>query len=86
MSATVLFHGFRVPLLGLPESETLQRCEACGRAFALMKARPDLVRKVEFDLRSIKEELERGLKLPGVEARQVLKSGVRVGRETVINV
>ena len=49
--------------------------------FALMRARPDLVRKVEFDIRTIKEELARGAKLPGVEAELVTKSGVRLGRE-----
>lgn len=54
--------------------------------FALMRARPDLVRKVEFDLRSIKEELARGLKLPGVEAQLLLKSSVRLTREKVIEV
>lgn len=52
----------------------------------LMKARPDLVRKIEFDLRSIKEELARGLKLPGVEAQLLLKSSVRLTREKVIEV
>jgi len=54
--------------------------------FVLLKARPDLVRKVEFDLRSIKEELARGLKLPGVEARQVIKSGVRTSSAPAINI
>lgn len=54
--------------------------------WALMKARPDLVRKIEFDLRSIKEELARGLKLPGVEAQLLLKSSVRLTREKVIEV
>lgn len=51
--------------------------------FALMKARPDLVRKVEFDVRSIKEELNRGVKLPGVEAQLFTKSTVRLGRSVV---
>lgn len=48
--------------------------------WALMKARPDLVRKIEFDMRAIKEELKRGVKLAGVEAKEVHKAGVRAGR------
>lgn len=40
----------------------------------LAKARPDLVRKIEFDVRSIKDELKRGVKLPGVEAREVVNA------------
>ena len=49
--------------------------------WALMKARPDLVREIKFDLRAMKDELKRGVKLPGVEAKEVFKSDVRVGKE-----
>lgn len=49
--------------------------------WALAKGRPDLVRKIEFDLRAVKDELKRGVTLPGVEAREVFKSDVRVGRQ-----
>lgn len=47
----------------------------------LLKARPDLVRKIEFDMRAIKDELKRGVKLAGVEAREIYKADVRVARE-----
>lgn len=43
----------------------------------LAKARPDLVRKIEFDLRAVKEELKRGVKLPGVEGKEVYKASVK---------
>lgn len=46
--------------------------------WALLKARPDLVRKIEFDLRAIKDELRRGVKLAGVEAKETFKADVRV--------
>lgn len=46
--------------------------------WALAKARPDLVRKIEFDTRAIKAELSRGVKLSGVEAREIYKADVRV--------
>lgn len=51
----------------------------------LAKARPDLVRKFEFDMRAVKAELARGVKLPGVEAREVVKAGVS-GTGKVVNV
>jgi len=43
----------------------------------LAKARPDLVRRIEFDMRALKDALTRGDKLPGVEAKRVLNAGVR---------
>lgn len=48
--------------------------------WALMKARPDLVRKIDFDMRAIKDELKRGVKLAGVEAREIYKADVRAGK------
>lgn len=52
----------------------------------LAKARPDLVRKIEFDMRAVKSELQRGVKLPGVEAREVVKSGVITRAQHLIDV
>lgn len=46
--------------------------------WALAKGRPDLVRKIEFDMVAVKSELNRGVKLPGVEAREVYKADVRL--------
>jgi hypothetical protein len=54
-------------------------------AFALMRARPDLVRDVVFDRVEIKRELDRGLTLPGVKARKVVKSTTRNVKETIID-
>lgn len=51
------------------------------REFELMKARPDLVRKVEFDLNSVKALLKAGVKLPGVTAHKETVSRVRMGRQ-----
>lgn len=45
--------------------------------WVLAKARPDLVRRLEFDMLAIKECLKRGDKLPGVEWREKIISGVR---------
>lgn len=53
-------------------------------AFLLLKSRPDLVSKIEFDRIAIKGELNRGLTLPGVKARKVIKSSVRQTAQTVI--
>ena len=50
--------------------------------WTLLKARPDLVRKIEFDMRAIKDELKRGNKIAGVEAKEVYKADVRVGKES----
>jgi hypothetical protein len=44
----------------------------------LAKARPDLVSKITFDMRALKDELKRGNKLPGVEAREVFTAGVKL--------
>jgi hypothetical protein len=55
------------------------------REFELMRARPDLVRKVEFDMVALKAALSAG-KLPGVTAHKVVKSSVRAGRMEVVNV
>lgn len=52
----------------------------------LARARPDLVRRIEFDMRAIKEELCRGVKLAGVEAREVINSGVRTTTQKAIEV
>lgn len=52
-------------------------------SFVLAKARPDLVRKIEFDTIEIKRALTRGEKLPGVEAREVVKSTTRVGAKAI---
>lgn len=46
--------------------------------WALLKGRPDLVRKIEFDMRAIKDALKRGEKLPGVEAKEVFNAGVKL--------
>lgn len=51
--------------------------------WVLAKARPDLVRRIEFDTLGIKEELKRGVKLPGVTAREVVKSVTRSGRKEI---
>lgn len=39
MNATVLFHGFKVPLLGIGEDETLQECEDCGDLHCFLQTR-----------------------------------------------
>ena len=45
--------------------------------FQLVKARPDLVRKIEWDMVAIKQLLDQGVKLPGVTAEEDLRIGVR---------
>lgn len=45
--------------------------------FQLVRARPDLVRKIEWDKNAITEELNRGVKLPGVTAEEDIKIGTR---------
>lgn len=52
-------------------------------SFMLMRSRPDLVREIKFDMVGIKEELKRGMKLPGVTAREVVKSVTRAGRKEI---
>lgn len=54
--------------------------------FQLCRARPDLVRKIEFDMRRLKEELSNDVKLPGVEAREIVTSSVITRHETIIEV
>lgn len=46
--------------------------------WTLLKARPDLVRRIEFDMVAIKKELELGRELPGVKAHKEVKSTVRL--------
>lgn len=55
-------------------------------SFVLAKARPDLVRKIEFDMTAIKALLNAGEKLPGVEAEREVTSTVRAERAMVLNV
>jgi hypothetical protein len=45
--------------------------------FQLVKHRPDLVRRFEWDMVGIKQALNSGLSLPGVRARKVTKIGAR---------
>ena len=54
--------------------------------FQLMRARPDLVRKVEWDMVAIKELLNSGIKLPGVIAEEDLKISVRGNATKVVDV
>jgi hypothetical protein len=56
------------------------------REWELAKARPDLVRRIEFDRIEIKRLLDAGVKLPGVVAKPVTKSSVRAGRVEIVNV
>lgn len=49
-------------------------------SFVLMKARPDLVRNVDFDLIAVKAALKAGLTLPGVKAHKETVSKVRGGK------
>lgn len=37
--ASVSFHGFRVPLLGISEDETMQKCEDCHDPFDILQIR-----------------------------------------------
>lgn len=48
--------------------------------FQLMKARPDLVRKIEWDLVGLKQALADGEKLPGVTAHEDIGIGARGGK------
>lgn len=52
----------------------------------LARARPDLVRRIEFDMRALKDCLKRGEKLPGVEAREIVNSRVRTAPSVAIDV
>lgn len=48
--------------------------------FQLMKARPDLVRKIEWDIAGLKQALADGHKLPGVVAHEDISVGSRGGK------
>ena len=52
--------------------------------FQLMKARPDLVRKIEWDMIAINQALAEGVKLPGVTAREDISIGTRGGNRPAI--
>ena len=52
--------------------------------FQLMKARPDLVRKVEWDLSALKEALGESGKLPGVIAHEDIKVDNRGGKASAV--
>jgi hypothetical protein len=54
--------------------------------FQLMKARPDLVRKIEWDLTGLKQALADGQKLPGVVAHEDIGVGNRGGKAALIDV
>jgi hypothetical protein len=54
--------------------------------FQLMRSRPDLVRKIEWDIAAIKEVLNSGGTLPGVVAEEDLRVGVRGKAPTLIEV
>lgn len=45
--------------------------------FQLMRARPDLVRKIEFDMVALHQALSDGATLPGVKAREDIAIGLR---------
>lgn len=53
--------------------------------WVLARARPDLVRKIEFDMVAVKQALEHG-SLPGVKARKAVKATVRVASQKAIDV
>lgn len=54
--------------------------------FQLVKARPDLVRKFEWDKLAITEALNAGQKLPGVEAEEDFSIGARGRGSVTVNV
>lgn len=37
--ATAIRDGFVVPLIGIPEDESQQKCESCGQSFDLLQIR-----------------------------------------------
>jgi len=45
--------------------------------YKLYQVRPDLARRIEWDKVAIKRELDRGKQLPGVKAREIIRSVVR---------
>ena len=54
--------------------------------FQLMKARPDLVRKVDFDMVGLKQSLAAGNTVPGVKAHKEIKTGTRQAGGKIIEV
>lgn len=52
--------------------------------FQLMKARPDLVRKIEWDMVGLKQALADGIKLPGVTAHEDIGVGNRGGKSPAL--
>jgi len=52
----------------------------------LMRSRPDLIRKVEWDMVAIKQILNEGGTLPGVIAEEDLKIGVRSQKQFTVDV
>jgi hypothetical protein len=54
--------------------------------FQLLKARPDLVRKIEWDMVQIKQLLADGVKLPGVTAEEDISVGARGRAQRTIDV
>ena len=52
------------------------------RELELVRSRPDLIRKVEFDIITIKNELGRGLKIAGVTHHMETQATVSLGRKT----
>lgn len=51
--------------------------------FQLIKARPDLVRKIEWDMVALKQALASGEKLPGVRAREDIAIGARPSKALI---
>lgn len=54
--------------------------------FQLMKVRPDLIRKIEWDVVGIKQILDAGQTLPGVTAEEDLKISTRGNAKPLIDV
>jgi len=54
--------------------------------FQLLKARPDFVRKIEWDMVAIKAALDAGDKLPGVTAEQDISVGARGRAQRTIDI
>lgn len=52
----------------------------------LYRARPDLATKIEFDMRALKAELSKGIKLAGVTAKEVYKADVRLPVSRTVDV
>lgn len=52
----------------------------------LYRARPDLATKINFDMRALKAELSKGVKLAGVTAREIYKADVRLSPSRTVDV